>query len=912
MRYVIIIFFCLEFNSVAEPLPVADIAPSRKVSYVNDIEPLFKKSCIACHNSTKAKGKLNLESVDFMREGADGFEVLVPGKSNESLVFLLAAHREEEFMPPPKNKSNAPNLTSEGLGLLKLWIDQGAEDDSSLAKAKEINFTKMSDNVKAIYSVAISQDNQFVAAGRGNKINMYHLPSGKKLGDLIDPSIKSISPSAHIDIVGGMAFSSDGTLASGGFRNVKLWKQQPPQEIFNIDFNGVKQTASVIDEGLTKVLSANDRGDVHLHSFKTKESSLMASHGSRVIALSFVGDNQFASVDAERFLSIFDIGEESSVISTQLSYSVNSLTYLKLEDNNLLSLGCEDGFIRILSIDKKLELISEIKAHSAKINYIKSSSKGDGKLISSGADSMIMFWKVGDVQISKVREINNGSEVSGFSLSKDDSLLASVSKDGKIRIWNVVDGKLKSESNNRWVLEEKVKFDEQKKGVLLKVRDERKKQVVLSEKKIKDDAVALKKAEESKNKNKDELKKKKLELASANELKSLTEAELKTKEESKDPDIKSVQDKLKKEIEAAAAKEKELSEAERKFIESERSREIAERFLNRANEVDVQTKGLLAQSEKDLSSITMSHEESSRLLLESKLRLQTAIFSEDGSQVFACSEDGKLYSWEVEGAKPSGVIDLGDGFLKLLKIEGNKFFVINEDKSIRCVRNKKAWVLDKVIGGVDDANTLVDRVNALSFSPDGKLLVSGGGVPSRSGELKVWKVSDCEMISSNIESHSDTISGVVFSPSGKRIATAATDRFVKVFSTESGVLEKSFEGHTNHVLDVSWSADGFLIASAGADHVVKIWDYEKGSQKETVKGHTKAVGSVNYLGVTGTLLSSSGDRSVRLSNKPLPDSNTYIHVSGASLDGSHVVAGGEDSILRVWTASDNKLILKLQ
>ena len=63
------------------------------------------------------------------------------------------------------------------------------------------------------------------------------------------------------------------------------------------------------------------------------------------------------------FLSICETGEEISVISTQLSYSVNSLTYLKLEDNNLLSLGCEDGFIRILSIDKKLELISEIKAH---------------------------------------------------------------------------------------------------------------------------------------------------------------------------------------------------------------------------------------------------------------------------------------------------------------------------------------------------------------------------------------------------------------------------------------------------------------------------------------------------------------------------------------------------------------------
>ena len=220
--------------------------------------------------------------------------------------------------------------------------------------------------------------------------------------------------------------------------------------------------------------------------------------------------------------------------------------------------------------------------------------------------------------------------------------------------------------------------------------------------------------------------------------------------------------------------------------------------------------------------------------------------------------------------------------------------------------------MDRMIGNIDDPKTIVDRVNALGFSPDGKLLATGGGVPSRSGELKVWNVSTGELVSSNVDSHSDTISGLVFSPSGQSIATSATDRFVKVFKVNGGDLEKSFEGHTNHVLDVTWSADGFLLASAGADNVVKIWDYEKGTQKETVKGHSKAVGSIDYLGLTGTLLSSSGDKSVRLSNKPLPDSDTFIHVSGASHDGSHIAAGGEDSVLRIWTASDSKLILKLQ
>ena len=276
------------------------------------------------------------------------------------------------------------------------------------------------------------------------------------------------------------------------------------------------------------------------------------------------------------------------------------------------------------------------------------------------------------------------------------------------------------------------------------------------------------------------------------------------------------------------------------------------------------------------------------------------------------SNDGKIYSWEVESGKPSAFIEIGDDSINLIDLKENKFSLVNGNKWLKGLHNEHVWIMDRMIGNIDDPKTIIDRVNALGFSPDGKLLATGGGVPSRSGELKVWNVNTSELVSSNVDSHSDTISGLVFSPSGQSIATSATDRFVKVFKVNGGDLEKSFEGHTNHVLDVTWSADGFLLASAGADNVVKIWDYEKGTQKETVKGHSKAVGSIDYLGLTGTLLSSSGDKSVRLSNKPLPGSDTFIHVSGASHDGSHIAAGGEDSVLRIWTASDSKLILKLQ
>ena len=279
---------------------------------------------------------------------------------------------------------------------------------------------------------------------------------------------------------------------------------------------------------------------------------------------------------------------------------------------------------------------------------------------------------------------------------------------------------------------------------------------------------------------------------------------------------------------------------------------------------------------------------------------------------FAGSDDGNIYSWETVTGKPCNVIATKSGATKVIATVGENLLVASADKAVRIWDATPKWNLHKKIGGLQDSKTLVDRVNSLSFSPDGKLLASGGGVPSRSGELKVWNVADGKLVCSNTESHSDTISGISFSPDGEFIATAGTDRFVKVFNMEGAVLERSFEGHTNHVLDVAWRADGFVLASAGADQVVKEWNFEQGSQKQTVKGHSKGVSSIAYMGTGEQLISSSGDQSVRIANKPLPDAATFIHSSSVSKDGSIIVAGGEDSILRVWTTGDSKLYLKLQ
>ena len=85
------------------------------------------------------------------------------------------------------------------------------------------------------------------------------------------------------------------------------------------------------------------------------------------------------------------------------------------------------------------------------------------------------------------------------------------------------------------------------------------------------------------------------------------------------------------------------------------------------------------------------------------------------------------------------------------------------------------WTLVRTIGDGKDAKQLVDRATSLAFSPDGSLLATGSGIPSRSGELKIWNVADGKLHSASEEAHTDTIVGISFAPDGQNVATASTD-----------------------------------------------------------------------------------------------------------------------------------------
>ncbi len=125
----------LASSAAAEPSnlpPPAD----RHVDFARNIEPLFKKNCHSCHGSEHQEGGLRLDQKKRALEGGDLGRDIVPGKSGASrLVRLVAGIDDELGLMPPDGKGK--RLTGAEIGLIRAWIDQGANwpDDAQLAAA---------------------------------------------------------------------------------------------------------------------------------------------------------------------------------------------------------------------------------------------------------------------------------------------------------------------------------------------------------------------------------------------------------------------------------------------------------------------------------------------------------------------------------------------------------------------------------------------------------------------------------------------------------------------------------------------------------------------------------------------------------------------------------------------------------
>ena len=75
-----------------------------------------------------------------------------------------------------------------------------------------------------------------------------------------------------------------------------------------------------------------------------------------------------------------------------------------------------------------------------------------------------------------------------------------------------------------------------------------------------------------------------------------------------------------------------------------------------------------------------------------------------------------------------------------------------------------------------------------------------------------------------MEGHRDIVMAVTFMPDGQSLASGSLDGTVRLWDTQTGILQHSLKASNDSIIAVAFSPDGKTLASAGGDKTVKLWD----------------------------------------------------------------------------------------
>jgi len=1003
------------FSAAAdEVIQISEIKRKDKVNFEKEVLPILRRNCLACHNATDAESDLVMETPAAMLTGGIDGPAVVAGKGSESLIIKLASRAQESYMPPEDNDVGAKNLTSKELGLIKLWIDQGAEGVVVGARGP-VKWQPLPAGVNPIYSVAISADGQYAAAGRANQVFIYHIPSRTEIGRLSDPAIMDSgvydSPGvAFMDIVQSIAFSPDGTMvAAGGYRTLKIWQRHDNRVASTLPaLSAIPLSVAKTADGKLLGIGFEDGSLQVLSVADNKVVAKTAAHEGGVRGVAFAADaKHVVSGGADKTVKVWDVAGLVAVRTITTPAAVNAVAIVS--DGTVVASAGEDNVVRVWSKEAPVEKdvkegeapaeaeqpLKELKGHAARVTSLAVFSNQPELLASGSADKTVRIWNINTG--TQVRAITHGGEVTDIAVNLTGDKLASVSNDKTAKLWNVADGKAIASMSGDY----RAKTDVAMIGRASTLAAAR---TALAKKDL-DAATARKKSED------DNLTKVKEALTKADEaLKTKTEAEVKPV-----ADLKAADEGLAKTVETKTTSETAKKTADTAVTDTAAAVKIAQESLAKANEAlkaagEDEEKKKVAQEMVDKATVEVTTTtEASKVAVENKktadaaatkaiaehkaadaaqkkavpiaqkakdekaaaertaaaskrsvMRAEKAVasaadsivgydeahkseeaaaklakeasdkantelgkadqgytsvsFTNDGTQLVVGGLDHFVASFDASNGAAISVYQ-GKSAAQAVISLGDNIAILNQDKSAVVWSTISEWILTRTIDSESGAKVFTDRVTAIDFSGDGTLLAAGGGEPSRSGELSIFNVADGKLVQSFKDPHSDTIFAARFSVDGLHIATCGADRFVKVFQVSDGEFVRAFEGHTHHVLGVSWSADGRQLASAGADKVIKLWDFRTGDQQRTISGFTKEVTAIQFAGLSVNVVASCGDKNVHIKRadnggnvRALSGATDYVYNVGVSADGKTIVAGGQDSVVRIWS-DDGKSIV---
>ena len=236
-------------------------AADAPVSFVRDVAPIVKERCLACHDSKKRAGKLDMTTFEKLFAGGTNGEPIVPGKPEESDFHTLMVTKDDRRMPPRDKGEAVPRDKAD---VIARWIKEGAKLDAGINPKADLirelrtRWTPPQPPAKykfpaVVNALAFTPDGSKLVVGGHHELTVWDAKDGKLLSRLRTRTERAYA----------MLFLKDGTLAVAGGR--------PGQE-GDVRVYKLEAKPAETKDGVAMLDGVNDPAVKVAHLFDTDDS----------------------------------------------------------------------------------------------------------------------------------------------------------------------------------------------------------------------------------------------------------------------------------------------------------------------------------------------------------------------------------------------------------------------------------------------------------------------------------------------------------------------------------------------------------------------------------------------------------------------------------------------------------------